>query len=315
MPEPGTAVPATVAAGYARARVLTARAGRTYYLASALLPPAARRGVFALYGFARTADDVVDGPGEPAAKAAALDRLDAGLRAVLAGAAPSAAEPAHRELLAAVGDTVARFGIDPATFEAFLRSMRMDVPGLPEFRARYATLAELREYTYGSAAVIGLQLLPILGMTPRSGPDSYAATAAGAALLGEAFQLTNFLRDVAEDLDRGRIYLPLHELAAFGVDEDRLRADRERGRPSPALRRALAHLVAINRDQYRRTAPAVAALPTRTRPAIAAAARSYGEILVEIERRDYDVLGARAVVPPARRLRHATHAALTAGRA
>lgn len=287
--------------GYARARAITARAGRTYYLASALLPRRQRRGVFALYGFARTADDIVDDGADPDTATAALDALSADLAAALRG---EAADP----LLAALADTVTGFAIDPATFDAFLHSMRMDLPGAPEFRHRYATMAQLREYTYGSAAVIGLQMLPILGVDRDR--DDYDDLAAGAALLGEAFQLTNFLRDVAEDLDRDRIYLPADHLAAFGVDEQSLRAARRRGRPDGPVRRALAHLIAINRDQYRRAAPAVAALPPRTRPAIAAAARSYGDILTEIERSGYDVLSRRAVVPTGRRLGHAGRALL-----
>ncbi|GAA3963904.1 phytoene/squalene synthase family protein [Gordonia caeni] len=312
--------------GYALARTLTARAGRTYYLASALLPARRRRGVFALYGFARMVDDIVDDHGVPAAQAAALDAVEAGLTAALSGIAPAPGSPAQALtpdqwcLLAALADTVDGFAIDPATFTAFLHSMRMDVPGTAEFRNRYRTFGELREYTYGSASVIGLQMLPILGVAPGAdrctpaGPVSYTEVAAGAALLGEAFQLTNFLRDVAEDLDRDRIYLPSAETAAFGVDELTLRADAERGRPGRALRRALAHLTAINRDQYRRAGPAVAALPPRTRPAIAAAARSYGDILTEIEDSGYDVFARRAVVPVRRRLRHAGWAALTGGR-
>lgn len=312
--------------GYALARALTARAGRTYYLASALLPARRRRGVFALYGFARLADDIVDTDGDPAAQAAALDALEAGLTAALSGTEPAAGSPAQAltadqwRLLAALADTVDGFAIDPATFTAFLHSMRTDVPGTAEFRNRYRTFDELREYTYGSASVIGLQMLGILGVTPGddlrtpAGPVSYDDVAAGAALLGEAFQLTNFLRDVAEDLDRDRIYLPSAETAPFGVTEESLRADAARGRPGPELRRALAHLIAINRDQYRRTGAAVAALPARTRPAIVAAARSYGDILTEIEDSGYDVLSRRAVVPVRRRLRHAGWAAVSGGR-
>ncbi|MFT3662019.1 MAG: phytoene/squalene synthase family protein [Gordonia sp. (in: high G+C Gram-positive bacteria)] len=305
--------------GYALARALTARAGRTYYLASALLPPAHRRGVFALYGFARMTDDVVDGTEHPPrARAAALDAIESGLHAALSDTPPEPGSPAETlvpeqwSLLGALADTVRRFGIDPATFDAFLHSMRMDVPGTPEFRHRYRTLAELAEYTHGSAAVIGRQMLPILGVDATA-PD-HARTAAGAELLGEAFQLTNFLRDVGEDLDRDRIYLPLDELAAFGVDEVLLRADKASGTTSRPTRRALAHLIAINRDQYRRTRPAVVALPPRTRPAIAAAAVSYEEILTAIEASGYEVFARRAVVPRRRRLRHTAWAAATAGR-
>lgn len=325
--------------GYEVARAITARAGRTYYLASALLPPPRRRAVFALYAFARMADDIVDGDGDAAAKSAALDALSEGLRNALSGEpvarlaelhAPEPhvtglhvtdVDPRQPPVLTALADTVARFEIDVATFDAFLTSMRMDLPGAPEFRNRYRTWDELAEYTYGSAAVIGLQMLPILGVCRGSAPgdvrytgERYADIASGAALLGDAFQLTNFLRDLGEDLDRGRIYLPTDELAVFGVDEDSLCADRAAARPSPALRRALGHVAAVNRDQYRRARPAIDALPPRTRPAIAAAARSYADILTEIERSDFNVLSRRAVVPVRRRLGHAVGAFATAGR-
>lgn len=306
MPEQSSA---GVDAGYLLAQSIIARAGRTYYLASRLLPADARRAVFALYGFARMVDDVVDGDRPPADAAAMLDAIDDGLAAALSGARPARTAPPitplsadQQNLLAALADTTAAFGIDPDTYAAFLHSMRMDVPGTPEFRSRYADFTELGEYMYGSAAVIGLQMLPVLGAPPTAG--------AGAALLGEAFQLTNFLRDVAEDLARDRIYLPADQLSAFGVDEAVLRTDAAARQTSAPLRRALAHLMAINRDQYRRAAGAVAALPPRTRPAIAAAASSYAAILDEIEASGYDVMARRAVVPTHRRLRHAAAAAL-----
>ncbi|WAC55865.1 phytoene/squalene synthase family protein [Gordonia sp. SL306] len=303
----------TVRLGYRRARALTAEHGRTYFAASCLLPPRQRRGVWALYGFARIVDDVVDLPSAapaPRGRAAQIDRIEEALHAVLHPAPdgrpvagldhrPEDAEQgdAHLEsILAAVRDTVVRFDIPTHTFDAFLRSMRMDVPGTTEFRDRYRTWAELAEYTYGSAAVIGLQMIPLLGV--RAAGDDVAD---GAATLGEAFQLTNFLRDVAEDLDRDRIYLPTDELAAFGVDEDHLRRCRAEHVTSPHLRRALAHMIAVNRDQYRRAWPSITALPNRSRRSIAAAAAMYHDILGEIERADNDVMDRRVVVSGRRR--------------
>lgn len=254
-------------------------------------------------------DDAVDG-GLPAPQAAArVDALEAGLFAALAESSgpaspsgPASLSDTDADVLAALAVAVDENHIDPDTFGAFLRSMRMDVPGTDEFRSRYRTFDELAEYTYGSAAVIGIQLVPVLGAD--------RALADGAALLGEAFQLTNFLRDVAEDLRRDRIYLPSTELDAFGVDEQALLADLERGATSRPLRRALAHLIAVNRDQYRRAAPSVDALPGSARPAIIAAARSYGDILHVIEDSGYDVMSTRAVVPARRRMAHLAAAAV-----
>ncbi|MBD1318119.1 phytoene/squalene synthase family protein [Gordonia hankookensis] len=297
--------------GYRRARALTAEHGRTYFAASCLLPPPQRRGVWALYGFARIVDDVVDLPSAvpaPHGRAAQIDRIEEALHVVLHTPDTPDAGLDHRSadveqgdadlgsILAAVRDTVVRFDIPTHTFDAFLRSMRMDVPGTTEFRDRYRTWAELAEYTYGSAAVIGLQMIPLLGV--RAADDDVAE---GAATLGEAFQLTNFLRDVAEDLDRDRIYLPTDELAAFGVDEDHLRRCRAEHVTSPHLRRALANMIAVNRDQYRRAWPSITVLPNRSRRSIAAAAAMYHDILREIERADHDVMDRRVVVSGRRR--------------
>ncbi|GAA1482876.1 phytoene/squalene synthase family protein [Gordonia sinesedis] len=322
---PSAEPPAT--RGYRRARAISARHGRTYHLATRMLPAARRDAVFALYGFARVVDDVVDDVDlsrPEAAKDAAVrldaieGALDAALRSagraedVLAGPDPTGSssrsgarsEDAELdELLAALADTVTRFGVDPDTFGAFLASMRMDVPGTPGFRSRYRTFDELAEYTYGSAAVIGLQVLPVLGADPTAehlrGP---------AIALGEAFQLTNFVRDVAEDLARDRIYLPTDELSAFGVDEDRLRRCAATGVTDAPLRRALAHVIAVNRDLYRAAAPGITLLPRSSRPAIAAAAAGYEEILTVIEDSGYQVMAGRAVVPTRRRAARAVRA-------
>ncbi|HEX2298209.1 MAG TPA: squalene/phytoene synthase family protein, partial [Pseudonocardiaceae bacterium] len=148
-----------------------------------------------------------------------------------------------------------------------------------------------------SAAVIGLEVLPVLGtVVPREQAEPHAAA------LGVAFQITNFLRDVGEDLDRGRVYLPAEELAAFGVDRDLLRWCRHRRRSDPRVHRALAHLVARTRAIYRRAAPGIPMLAPVSRACVATAFSLYGGILDEIEAAGYDVLSRRVVVPTRRRL-------------
>jgi phytoene synthase len=151
---------------------------------------------------------------------------------------------------------------------------------------------------YGSAAVIGLQMLPVFG---TAGPLADAEP--GAIALGEAFQLTNFLRDVGEDLDRGRLYLPSDELAAFGVDRDLLGWARATGRRDARVRRAIAHLVGFTRAVYRRAEPGIAMLRPESRPCVRVATTLYRGILDEIQDAGYEVLGRRAVVPLRRRLR------------
>ena len=199
-------------AGYELCRRLNAVHGRTYYLATLLLPPAKRPYVHALYGFARHADDIVDdlaasaGPEERAARFSAwsrdfVDDLDWG----------ESGDPVCR----AVIDTIRRWDIPRSYFADFLDSMRMDLTV-----TEYATFDDLSKYTWGSAAVIGLQMLPILGRADDS--VGWEALEPYAIDLGVAFQLTNFLRDVAEDLRLGRIYLPQDSLAAFGVDRELL---------------------------------------------------------------------------------------------
>ncbi|MDH6279642.1 phytoene/squalene synthase family protein [Prescottella agglutinans] len=283
---------------YHRCRRLAAEHGRTYYLATRLLPAERRPAVYALYGFARTVDDIVDVDcaGRSAEeRAAALDVVEAQLDDAFDGRPVDDARTGP--VVHALADTVRQYEIPPAYFQAFLDSMRMDIPGTPGFRAEYPDMAELRRYMYGSAAVIGLQMLPVLGTTvPRGVAEPYAAA------LGEAFQLTNFLRDVGEDLDRGRVYLPADELGAFGVDVDLMRHCRRTGTVDPRLRRALAHLVAVTRAQYRRAEPGLDMLEPRVRPGIRAAYVLYAEILDRIERGGFRVLDHRATVPQHRRL-------------
>ncbi|MFD1529373.1 phytoene/squalene synthase family protein [Pseudonocardia aurantiaca] len=283
-------------AAYTTCRELNARHGRTYFLATRLLPRERRPAVHALYGFARYADEIVDdlGDGRPVVeKAARLDalalELDRALDGALDRAVPGGAM--GHPVLAALADTARRYDIDTRYFRDFLVSMRMDTTVTD-----YATFEDLAVYVHGSAAVIGLQMLPVLGTTvPRADAEPAAAA------LGEAFQITNFLRDVGEDLDRGRVYLPAAELAAFGVDRQLLTWCRRTRRPDPRVRRALAHLVAHTRAIYRRAAPGVGMLEPASRACVSCAFALYRGILDEIEAADHHVLHRRVTVPARRR--------------
>ncbi|MEU2390363.1 phytoene/squalene synthase family protein [Streptomyces sp. NPDC007369] len=278
----------TLRTAYTRCRALNARHGRTYFLATRLLTPDRRPAVHALYGFARWADDIVDGPGSqagPAACALALDRLEDDLAHALAGGA--AAEP----VVQALADTARRHGIAPHLFADFLASMRSDltVTSYPDHTA-------LRGYMHGSAAVIGLQMLPVLGtVTPREEAAPHAAE------LGVAFQMTNFLRDVGEDLDRGRVYLPQDILDAHGVRHDLLRHCRATGRTDSRVTAALKAFEGLTRAAYRRAAPGIAMLHPVSRPCIRTAFILYGAILDAVAASGYAVLDRRAVVARRRR--------------
>ncbi|MFD4181191.1 phytoene/squalene synthase family protein [Rhodococcus sp. NPDC058514] len=291
------AVAGDLDSAYRHCRRLATEHGRSYALATRLLPEHRRPAVHALYGFARTVDDVVDidaPAGRPAADClTVLEEIESELTTAVAGTRTGDVRP----VVLAVADTIGRYSISLDHFTDFLESMRMDLPGAPGFRATYTSMDELRGYMHGSASAIGRQMLPILGTV-----TTVAEAEPAAAALGEAFQLTNFIRDVGEDLGRGRIYLPSDELSAFGVDADLLRHCRSTGTADPRVRRALAHFVALNRSGYRDARPGLALLEARVRPGITAAFDLYAAILDEIEAGGYRVLDRRAVVPRRRRL-------------
>jgi phytoene synthase len=283
-------------AAYLSARELHAVHGQSYFLATRMLPRARRPHVHALYGFARVADEIVDGREDlrsPARKAAALDELGHSLSVAVAQSGTEAPAPDHQPpVLTAVAHTVRRYGMDRSLFDAFLSSMRMDTE-ITEYPSREA----LRKYMHGSAGVIGLQLLPVLGTV---GPPAEATRAAES--LGIAFQLTNFLRDVGEDLDRGRVYLPADELATFGVDRALLTWCRLNGKADPKVRKALAHLVEETRGVYQAARPGIELLAPESRHCVRAAYALYAAILDEIESADCDVLDRRVTVSRARRM-------------
>ncbi|MFD4638082.1 phytoene/squalene synthase family protein [Lentzea sp. NPDC058436] len=272
---------------YRRCRELNALHGRTYYLATRLLGAEQRPAVHALYGFARWVDDVVDDVHSGIdAKVAELGAIDARLQAALDAGATD--DP----VLAALIDTVHRYDIPVQHFRDFMASMRMDLTVTD-----YPTFADLDRYVHGSAAVIGLQVLPVLG---TSVPREEAEPAAAA--LGVAFQLTNFIRDVGEDLDRGRVYLPADELAEFGVDRERLLHARAAGHADQQVRAALRDQVRRARQHYERAWPGIGMLAPRSRPCVLTAYRLYGRILDLVEGADCDVLSRRVVVSNGRRL-------------
>ncbi|WP_410580544.1 phytoene/squalene synthase family protein [Amycolatopsis sp. lyj-108] len=272
-------------AAYTECRRINAHHGRTFFLATRLLPPRTRPFAHALYGFARMADELVDNPAPGTDPAAALDEVAVMVARIFDGETPAA------PVLTALADTVRRHDLDRELFDAFLRSMAMDLK-----ITEYATYADLQEYVHGSAEVIGLQMLPVFGTVVP-----VAEAEPGAAALGEAFQLTNFLRDIGEDLDRGRLYLPTGELAAFGVDRELLEWSRARGLPDRRVRRALAVAVARNRAVYRRAEAGIPLLRAEARDCVRTALVLYEGILDEIEALGHDVLNTRAVVPRRRR--------------
>jgi phytoene synthase len=276
---------------YQYCRILNARHGKTFFLATRLLAPRQRPAVHALYGFARSADDILDDLDsslDPAQRGEQLQRLSNRLGAALADDTPGAGDPA----LAAVAHTAHTYDIGWDLFDDFLTSMRMDLTVTD-----YPDRAALERYMYGSAEVIGLQLLPVLGSVgPREDAAPYAAA------LGKAFQLTNFLRDVDEDLRRGRVYLPADELAAHGVDRDVLTWCQQHQRTDTRVRAALAEQHAITRAVYAQARPGINTLAPRSRACVSAALTLYSDILTRIEAIDFEIFGRRARVGRPRRV-------------
>ncbi|MEV6706996.1 phytoene/squalene synthase family protein [Micromonospora wenchangensis] len=283
-------------AAYARSQELHRHHGRTYYLATRLLPAWKRRHVHALYGFTRYADEIVDRTEDlpPAERAALLDAWSSRFVAGLHG------EPVDDPLLPAVLHTIAVFDLDRADFASFLRSMAMDLTVMA-----YPTYDDLLDYMEGSAAVIGTMMLPILG---SSDP---AAAREPARQLGFAFQLTNFIRDVAEDLDRGRTYLPDEDLAKFNVTREDLLAARAAGRSTDRIRDLVEYEVTRAQAHYAAAAPGITLLAPASQACMRTAYALYGGILDEVAAQDYEVFARRAVVPQRRRLAVAAKALLT----
>lgn len=281
---------------YERCRILNAQHGKTYYLATLLLPPHKRPFVHALYGFARYADEIVDDLSSTLSDQQKSEWLGTWGAKFLEDVRRGHSDD---PICMAVVDTVNRWNIPLAHFEAFLHSMQMDLTV-----TEYQTFDDLHEYVYGSAAVIGLQMVPILEPSDQRAYEH-------AMQLGIAFQLANFIRDVGEDLQRGRVYLPLNELADFGVT----RSDLEKRVLTPAITAALAFQIQRVRRLEEQSRPGIAMLAPDAQPCIEAARILYCGIVDAVEDIGYDVFNKRATVSLARRLSVALPAWVRAVRA
>ena len=280
MPKPPTPTthllptgPVTMAESYALCKDFNKRHGTTYYWSTKVLPADKRPHVHALYGFCRYADDIVDdlGPVPVAQRQAALAGFgERFFRDLDSGAS---ADP----VLMAVVDTVQKFPIDPECFRRFLRSMTMDLTV-----EKYETWEDLLQYMDGSAAVIGEMMLPIL--------EPHDPAAFGHARdLGNAFQLTNFLRDINEDLDRGRVYIPQEDVRRFGVDMSQRTC-------TPEFVELMKFEIVRCRTLYASADNGIAMLPNRSARCIRAARVLYSRILDRIEAQHHDVFAKRASV-------------------
>ncbi|MBA3343707.1 MAG: squalene/phytoene synthase family protein [Gemmatimonadales bacterium] len=268
---------------YARAEQATAVWARSFYFASRFLPLEKRRGVFALYDYCRHADNIVDARGERSGAQVRSDlhALGAAVRSMHAGAWPES------ERWLALADTLHRYEVPLAPLLELLEGVALDLN-----EVSYPDFASLHRYCRLVAGGVGLMLGPVLGAT------SYRFREPGIGL-GVAMQLTNVLRDVAEDLDAGRLYLPADELARFGVD----RAALQRRQATPEFISLMRFQIQRARALFDAADPVVRLFPQDgSRLTVRLLQRTYAGILDGIERLGYDVFRARAYVSRPRKL-------------
>lgn len=249
--------------------------GTTYYYATQRFRPDVRRQVHALYGFVRVPDEWVDNPGEMSVQErnAKLVQYRSELMRGFDGICPS------HPVLRAFVDVMHETSIPIEEPLVFLEAMEMDLTV-----RRYETYEALRHYMRGSASAVGVMMSHVLG----AGDNQSALRAA--MKLGEAMQLTNFLRDVGEDLDRDRIYLPLEDMDRFRVTEDEVL----NGELSDRFIALMKFEIDRARTLYAEAEPGILLLPKEARKAVKLGLVLYSRILDRIERRRYDVFGGRA---------------------
>lgn len=268
---------------YEQSHYLTKKYGTSYYYSALLLTKAERNHIYALYSLCRYADDIVDVvDGKPGTSLNAKKKL-----AKFEEEVNEAINTNYdgQNLLGAIATTWNSLNLDLRLLNKFFLSMRMDLS-----IASYETLEDLQTYTDGSAAVIGEMVLPVIG------PDLDHETIREAARdLGDAFQLTNFIRDIGEDKLRGRTYLPLKDFAEFGIDPDSIIENE-------AFRDFLKFEIRINKEFYSRAYEGVVKLKGRRGACVRTAYRLYGAILEEVTRADYRILDQRVRVPKWRKI-------------
>jgi phytoene synthase len=262
---------------YETCRRMHRRHDPTYYWATRRLPEHIRPATHALYGYVRTADEIVDGPRRPASAAARRAALDAWEAELDAGI--TAGRSSH-PVVGALVDAGRRHRLPLGELKVYMNSMRIDCSPV-----RMESWDELVAYMEGSAGSVGRIMAPLLGV-----PEEHHA---GYGQLGLAFQQANFIRDVREDRRLDRIYLPAEDRERFGVAE----ADFDRRAATPEMRDLVAHEVRRARALFAGAEPAIEAAPASVRPGIRLACAIYLGVLDRVEALDYDVLGRRPRLP------------------
>jgi phytoene synthase len=276
---------------YELCRRVTAKYSKTFYMGTMLMAPAKRRAIWAIYVWCRRTDELVDGPQAQFTSEKTLDRWEAQLESIFAGC------PVDDEDVALV-DTLEQFPLDIQPFRDMIAGQRMDL-----HQSRYQTFEELELYCYRVAGTVGLMSTTVMGVdtavytAPWHRPETLDPTQQAIAL-GIANQLTNILRDVGEDARRGRIYLPIDDLAAFNYSE----ADLMAGVLDDRWRALMAFQIERARQFYTEAEAGISLLSDDARWPVWSALALYRKILDVIEENNYDVFNQRAYVPSLRKL-------------
>lgn len=277
---------------YETCRQVTAKYSKTFYLGTSLMSPWKRRAIWAIYVWCRRTDELVDGPRSDITTDATLDRWEQNLELIFSG------HPLE-DVDVALVDTLERFPLDIQPFRDMIAGQRMDL-----YRSRYATFEELNLYCYRVAGTVGLMSTAVMGVdaAERTAPwdqqQNRVAPKEEAIALGIANQLTNILRDVGEDARRGRIYIPLEDLALFNYTEQ----DLFNGIVDDRWRELMRFQIQRARKFYAVAEQGIGQLSPDARLPVWAALMLYRQILDVIERNQYDVFRQRAYVPSFRKL-------------
>ena len=284
---------ASVEDAYQLCRQITAKYSKTFYLGTLLFSPAKRRAIWAIYAWCRRTDELVDGPAAAITTPETLELWEVQLESIFAG------RPVE-DLDVALVDTIQRFPLQIQPFRDMIAGQRMDL-----YRSRYETFEELNLYCYRVAGTVGLMTMAVMGLdtaaftTPWSRYQEPYVPTEEAIALGIANQFTNILRDVGEDAQRGRIYLPLEDLARFNYTEQ----DLFKGVVDDRWQELMRFQIQRTRQVYTKAEKGVSYLSADARWPVWAATMFYSQILGRIERNQYDVFRQRAYVPQLQKLR------------
>ncbi|MDJ0619449.1 MAG: phytoene synthase [Calothrix sp. MO_192.B10] len=292
-PPPSMKPSVSVEESYELCRQLTAKYATTFYLGTLLMNQSKRQAIWAIYAWCRRTDELVDGPGADITTPETLEQWEKHLESIFTG------QPEDNFDVALV-DTLQRFPMDIQPFRDMIAGQRMDL-----YRNRYQTFEELYLYCYRVAGTVGLMSTSVMGIDRGSNTspwnrkiNPYIPTDEAIAL-GIASQMTNILRDVGEDARRGRIYLPLDDLAQFNYTEQ----DLLQGVVDDRWRNLMRFQIARTRKFYRQAEKGISYLSPDARLPVWAALMHYSRILKSIERNDYDVFSQRAYVPQWQKIR------------